>query len=98
MANTRFGHVWVIDSAGSSLVTDEYSDIQTIRWVGGDAADVAEIADADGNVIWASIAAAAASADDFIDTDNDINLVLQKGFIVPTLGGGKLYLYLRARC
>lgn len=89
----RFKNVWVVDAASANPVTDELTCIQSIRWVGGQAGDEVEIADIDGNVLWASIA----EVNDFVDNDNSIDIRLEDGFIVPTLDSGVLYIYIRAR-
>lgn len=91
MANERNQNVWRVDTTGD--VTSDLADVQSIRWVGGQSGDEVEIADADGNIVWSSIAA----ANDFVDNDNSIDLRLPGGFSVPTLDGGILYVYVRAR-
>lgn len=93
MANVRNKNVWVIDTASAAPVTTELTCVQSIRWVGAQAGDEAEITDIDGGLVWSSIAA----VNDYVDNDNAIDIRLEDGFIVPTLGAGLLYVYIRAR-
>lgn len=83
MPNAYRDNVWVIDTASATNVTDDMVLIDTIRWVA--AAGNAEIADGEGNVVWAS--------DSALTTEESRAYLKLKGLRVPTLGGGVLYLY-----
>lgn len=95
MANTKFNHVWVIDTP-AAIVDDEPVCIRTIRWVGTIAgAETVEITDLDPKlsapVVWESAASVAGA---IAEESNPWDLTLMFGFGVPTLGAGKLYVYL----
>lgn len=94
MANERHKNVWVIDTAGAALVTEELTDIQSVRWVGGTTAGHhATIVDVNGDVVWDSVADAA----NFVDESVGIDIRLEDGFAVTVLQSGTLYIYIRAR-
>lgn len=91
MANAIRDHVWFIDTAGAANVVDETVLIETIRWVGRTtAAHEAIIENAEGEVIWRSVASA-----DSPTSDEESNVCLRAlgGFSVPTLGSGQLFIY-----
>lgn len=91
MANALHQKVWVIDTAAATNVTDAPVEIVGVRYVGNTtASDDAEIADGDGNVIWAAKGAAKDA-----EIDSQIRFRSNNGFRVPTLDSGKLYIYLR---
>lgn len=90
MANElRNNHVWVVDTAhATNFVTQDNCFVKTIRWAGR--VGTATIANAQDKVVWEA-AAADSAPESYID-----GLSLSQGFKVPTLGGGRLYIYLSA--
>lgn len=91
MANGIRDHVWVIDTAGAALIASEEIRIDHVRWVGATTAGhQAEIANGAGQVMWASVASGA----NFLEESHGLDLRVRDGFSVPTLGSGKLYIYL----
>ena len=97
MANDlRNDTVWVVDTASSLVkVTADTCSIAAIRWVGTLAgAGGAEIANSEGEVVWAARGAAGELSAESVETD----LQLHAGFFVPTLAAGTLlYVYLCTR-
>lgn len=95
MANVRYNHVWVIDTP-AAIVETEAVCISCIRWVGTIAgAETAELTDLDPKYSAPVVWEAAASVAGAINLEsNHFELNLPFGFGVPTLGAGKLYVYL----
>lgn len=89
MANAIKGRIWIIDTAGSSMVTTANVFVKRIRWVdeGGAAGDNASIQDTNGNVLWESVESGA----NYVESDL-IERWWYGGFKVPTLAGGTLYI------
>ena len=83
--------MWIIDTAASTMVTDEPVYVKRVRWddEGGAAGDNAIIQDAASKVLWASTEAGA----NYVESDL-IERWWYNGFKVPTLGGGILYIEL----
>lgn len=89
MANALKNRIWIIDTAGSSMVVSTPVFVKRVRWVdeGGAAGDNASIQDASGNVLWESVESGA----NYVESDL-IERWWYGGFKVPTLGGGILYI------
>ena len=88
---------WVVDTptttwvVGNPLMIEDDVIVSTVRWVGAsDAAHSAIIKDRSGNTVWESTAAAA----DDREESQPMSMVSQrwKGFVVTTLGSGRLYI------
>ena len=88
------GKVWVVDTAASTTVDANDLRVSGIRWVtdsAGVAGDVCEIQDPATNaVLWHSTNTVGAQ---YVDTDN-AKRRWPKGFQVPTMTHGKLYIQL----
>lgn len=94
MANVYNESVYIIDtpSATNIVGTGERVRVQGIRWVATGATagtTKAEIANGSGQVLWESYATGTTVA----ETSN-IAIDVRGGLRVPTLGAGKLYLYI----
>lgn len=97
MANARHNHWIIIDTASGSAVNLDKLLVNKIRWVGGaTAGDRAVVQDAAGNTFWESVATGVnyVECDDFSTHGHRSSGRLLNGLIVPTLGSGKLYIYL----
>ena len=83
--------VWVIDTADSTGILDVKAKVKKVRWVGATTAGHQAIIKDSGNneTIWESVASGA----NFIDSDL-IESWWPRGFTVPTLDSGTLYIYL----
>ena len=102
MANVIGTKRIIIDtSSGSALIAagGEQLQVLKIRWVGASApAQTVSIQDANGNIFWESISGGANYVEiDTMTTDreSDDAAFRLNGLKVPTLGGGKIYIYLR---
>jgi hypothetical protein len=92
MANAIRDHIWFVDTAGAANVVDETVIIEAVRWVGATtAAHEAVIENAEGEVIWRSVASADSPTSDKESTPGCFRAL--GGFSVPTLGSGQLFIY-----
>lgn len=89
MANVITGNPWIIDTVSAVSITAEIFNLWAVRWVSGSTADVATIQQADGIVKWESIGAAANN----VEAQTFKRPIKFNGLLVPTLGAGKVYLY-----
>lgn len=89
MANDFSGRVWIIDTPNAGFATQNHTRLAYIRWVAKTAiaGDEVVITDENDKEIWRAVASGANySESDYPDVS------LSKGFKVPTLASGKLYL------
>jgi len=91
MANVFSGLRWIIDTASPLMVTTERIKVKGIRWVyeGATAGDNCVVQDADGNVLWETVAAGVNYSEAELLED-----WWETGFKVPTLAGGRLIITL----
>lgn len=97
MSNVLTGNPLVIDTAGASTLSTKRIEVVKIRWVSelASSGDNAVIKDGDGVTRWESVADGA----NYVESESwhpDYPFVVT-GLIVPTLGSGTLYLYLRVK-
>lgn len=89
MANA-YKNPMIVDTAAADLIVPGDVFVDLIRWVGATTAGHAvEIQDGAGNPFWASVANGA----NYVERD-PVRRTCKGGLKVPTLGSGKLYLYL----
>jgi hypothetical protein len=93
MSNDLTKNPWLIDSAASTVLSTNQLRITAIRFVGATTAGhECKLTDQNGVIIFSSFATAA----NFLDSQIFPNGGLQvSGLIAPTLGSGKVYVYLR---
>lgn len=88
MANDLTRTPLKIDTAGSSMIRSGPVRVRSVRWVGATTAGhQAVIQDSDGRVLWESVAGGANNVE-----AEDIDRDWPRGFKVPTLGSGTLYI------
>lgn len=93
MANDVSGNPFILDTATDTALTNDYLHIHSILWVSGSSGDALSVQDENGSVKYATCGANSTtpvSSPNFGDTGLFFN-----GLKVPTLGAGKVYLYLR---
>ena len=88
MANDLTGPTWVIDTASATLLYAKLIHCRGIRWVSKSATsgDDVEIQDAEGHVVWKSVANAA----NYVEADTLTRSIY--GLQVPVLDSGELFL------
>jgi len=92
MANDIGGNPWIIDTASATALLESRVWIERVIWdEPSSTTDEAIITDAAGNKIWGYEALAAGAG---ISYTQDIG-ISSKGLIVPTLGSGTLYIYIK---
>ena len=97
MANVTTGNPLIIDTLTSTaiLATSERFQLLAVRWVSGSTADVCSVQDGAGTVRWEAVGNAANFMTDTVFPDEmPLNF---NGLKVPTLGSGKVYLYIKRK-
>lgn len=90
-ANDLSNEPWVLDTASGSLVVTGDVRVSCIKWVGGGSAgQQAVLQDAANKTIWEEIAPGANFS------SHECGMYFFKGGLkIPTLGAGKVYIYVR---
>lgn len=95
MANSTTLNPLVIDTAGGSAILTTTIRVRKIRWTGGSTAGhAAVVQDQNGNAFWESLASGANYVEESDFSTIDSNAIRINGLKVPTLGSGKLYIYM----
>lgn len=97
MANVLTRNPIVIDTAGASALLTGRMDVIKIRWVApsASAGNQVDIQDSNGVTSWESVA----TGNNYVESESwphDYPLPMQ-GLLVPTLGSGTVYIYLKER-
>jgi len=93
MANDLQSWPWIIDTPGPGVLFSGLWAIKNIRWVspGAIAGHQAIVTDAEGRLIWESVAAGS----NHVESEWMESFYPVRGIIVPTLSSGRLYIYVR---
>jgi hypothetical protein len=96
MANSILGNPWVLDTASSGPVTTAPVYVKSLRWVapGASSGNLLELVSAasSGDRLWESVA----NGPNYVEAEQ-IEMMWPKGFAVPVLASGRLYLTLWQR-
>ena len=93
MANVTTGNPYIIDTLTSTAITSDGFFLYALVWSSGSTADAISIQDEDGVVKYESTGSQA-NHSERMTWPNDYP-VLFNGLKVPTLGSGKVYLYVK---
>jgi len=87
MANDLTGPVWKIDTAASTILSNNLLHLKGLRWVSktASAGDDVEVQDAAGHTIWKSVA----SGVNYVEADVTVRHIF--GIKVPVLDSGELF-------
>lgn len=93
MANNVTGNPFIIDTATDAALTNDHLHVFSIMWVSASNDSACSVQDENGNVKFASHGGSATSI--IQSPDFGPEGLFFNGMKVPTLGAGKLYIYLK---
>ena len=93
MANDVSGNPWILDTATDTALTNDFTHIYSIMWLSCSAGDALSVQDENSTVKYANTGINVNTA--INSPDFGPNGLFMNGVKVPTLGAGKVYVYLK---